>query len=382
MPKLLSENIKDDIFDLFDSTQKKINIISPFIGMQSVNELLRIKKEKNIEINLITRFKQEDFYSKVSSLDALNKLCENNVSIYAVKNLHTKLYLIDDSAMILGSSNFTNGGFLTNVELNVLFEKEDGDSDEIIEAGNNYFNELLEKAEQYKITIEKIQNEKNYLASLTKSKSVTVKFNPRFDFGYEAEKEKNPITKADTLTKYLTESEETPDNIETTAWIKFEGFSDERRMPGDEIQFKKLEKGTYKTYFPKRPRGFKNGDLVFIGVQSYDIDNKKTVMIYGYGVARKWDKSQEATKEEKRKDSRRERWPFFAYIDNFKYINKEIKYSLPITDLLNEIGNNTYPSTIGTKKNVFITHCQKDKLKITDAAKEYLLTELNKRGCK
>ena len=31
MAKLLSENIKDDVFDLFDSTQNQINIISPFI---------------------------------------------------------------------------------------------------------------------------------------------------------------------------------------------------------------------------------------------------------------------------------------------------------------------------------------------------------------
>ena len=71
MAKLLSENIKDDVFDLFDSTQKQINIISPFIGMQSVKELLRIKNDKNININLITRFKRQDFFSNASSLDAL-----------------------------------------------------------------------------------------------------------------------------------------------------------------------------------------------------------------------------------------------------------------------------------------------------------------------
>lgn len=62
MAKLLSENIKDDVFDLFDSTQNQINIISPFIGMQSVKELLRIKNDKNININLITRFKRQDFF--------------------------------------------------------------------------------------------------------------------------------------------------------------------------------------------------------------------------------------------------------------------------------------------------------------------------------
>lgn len=378
MAKLLSENIKDDVFDLFDSTQKQINIISPFIGMQSVKELLRIKNDKNININLITRFKRQDFFSNASSLDALQLLIENNVPVYAVKHLHTKLYLIDESSMILGSSNFTNGGFITNIELNVLFEKEDGDSDEIIEAGNNYFSDLLEKVTNYAITLDMIQKEKEIIEPHKKQQGWS--YDPKVDYGYEAEKDKNSVIKTDLLTKYITETED--NNIETTAWIKFEGFSDERRMPGDEIQYKKLDNGTYKTYFPKRPRGFKSGDLVFIGVQSYDLNNKKTVMIYGYGVARKWEKSQEATKEEKRKEPKRARWPYYAYIDNFKYINREIKFSLPINDLLDTIGTDTYPSTVGKKRNVYITHCQKDKLKITDAAKEYLLTELNKRGCK
>ena len=31
MAKILSKNIKEDVFALFDSTQNQINIISPFI---------------------------------------------------------------------------------------------------------------------------------------------------------------------------------------------------------------------------------------------------------------------------------------------------------------------------------------------------------------
>lgn len=378
MVKLISENIKDDVFSLFETAEKAINIISPFISLPTAKKLIQIKNDNNIPIKIITRFKRNDFFQKASSLDALKLLCENNIELYAVLELHTKLYLIDETSMILGSSNFTNGGFLTNIELNVLFENIDDDCAEVIEAGKEYFDDLLSKLNNFKITLEKIENEQEILAHTQKEISF---FPSKYAFGYEVQKEKNASSKADILSKYLTQEPEVSESIETKAWLKFEGFSDERRMPGNQVQYKELENGTYKTYFPKRPRGFKDGDLVFIGVQSYDQNNNKTVMIYGYGFARKWNKNNEVTAEEKRIDSRRIRWPYYAYIDNFKYINKQIKYALPINSLLNAIGNNTYPGTIGTNKNVFITHCQKDKLKITDAAKDYLLRELNKLGC-
>lgn len=378
MVKLISENIKDDVFTLFETAEKSINIISPFISVPTAKELIQIKNDNNIPIKIITRFKRNDFFQKASSLEALKLLCENNIELYAVLKLHTKLYLIDETSMILGSSNFTNGGFLSNVELNVLFENIDDDCAEIIEAGNEYFNDLLSKLNNYKITLEKIENEQEILARTQKDISF---FPSKYAFGYEAQKEKNASSKSDILSKYLTQEPEVAESIETQAWLKFEGFSDERRLSGEQEKPIGLERGTYKTYFPKRPRGLKNGDLVFIGVQSYDQNNNKTVMIYGYGIARKWNKNNEVTAEEKRIDPRRVRWPYYAYIDNFKYINKQIKYALPINSLLNAIGNNTYPGTIGTNKNVFITHCQKDKLKITDAAKDYLLKELSKLGC-
>ena len=142
MVKLLSENIKDEIFDLFESSEKEINIISPFIGIQTAKEIVKIIKEKNINVTLITRFNRSDFYSKASSLEALNLLSDNNVKILAVKKLHTKLYIIDTDSMILGSSNFTTGGFLTNIELNVLFQNENNDCNEIIGTGIAYFNEF------------------------------------------------------------------------------------------------------------------------------------------------------------------------------------------------------------------------------------------------
>ena len=35
----------------------------------------------------------------------------NKENIYALQDLHTKLYLFDESVSIVGSANFTMGGF-------------------------------------------------------------------------------------------------------------------------------------------------------------------------------------------------------------------------------------------------------------------------------
>lgn len=377
MVKLLSENIKDEIFDLFESSEKEINIISPFIGIQTAKEIVKIIKEKNINVTLITRFNRSDFYSKASSLEALNLLSDNNVKILAVKKLHTKLYIIDTDSMILGSSNFTTGGFLTNIELNVLFQNENNDCNEIIGTGIAYFNEFKTNIpNDYVVTKERILNEIEILKTIPRQKEIT-RFDERFNFGFEFENLSKVISRPDMIESCFSENLIT----NSTAWLKFEGFSDERRKKGDTIIEKELEEGKYKTYFATKPSGFKTGDLVFLGVASYNLDNKPTIMIYGYGTVKQWQKNQIASQEEKNKNPDRNRWPYYIYFENIKYIHDEACKCIPISDLYENIGADAFPNSVGTNRDVHGMHYQREKLRITDKAKNYLLSELSKRNC-
>lgn len=377
MVKLLSENIKDEIFDLFDNADYEINIISPFIGLQTANELIKIKQKKNISITLITRFNRADFYTKASSIQALKLLNDNNVQILAVKNLHTKLYLIDTDAMILGSSNFTSGGFLTNIELNVLFQNINDDCTEIIGRGIAYFNEFKTNIpKEFLIATDRIQNEIEILDKI--GNSPASKFSPQTNYGYEPEEIKKAIIKPDLLESCF--SDEIAST--STAWLKFEGFSDERRMSGNKVIEKQLENGMYKSYFDTKPKGFKTGDLVFLSVLSYDLQNRPTSMIYGYGTVRAWKENQVATEEEKKKDPNRNRWPYYIYFENLKYIHDEARKCIPINNLYESIGADAFPNSVGTGRDVHGMHHQREKLKITDKAKDYLLSELSKRQCR
>jgi phosphatidylserine/phosphatidylglycerophosphate/cardiolipin synthase-like enzyme len=99
-------------------------MISPFIGINTSKLLAKVIKKNKVKAIIITKFSRNDFYNKVSSIEGLKILKEAGCELKAVKKLHTKLYIFDSSAMILGSSNFTDGGLITNLELNILFKND------------------------------------------------------------------------------------------------------------------------------------------------------------------------------------------------------------------------------------------------------------------
>ena len=75
----------------------------------------------------------------MSSLTALKSLQTAGVDIYALKDLHARLYLFDDNVAIIGSANFTSGGFGNNIELSLYIE----DEYDLIERLSKYFDHLL-----------------------------------------------------------------------------------------------------------------------------------------------------------------------------------------------------------------------------------------------
>src|SRR5699024_5491768 len=78
--------------------------------------------------------------AKANSLDALEQMIDNGILVYAVRKLHTKLYLFDNKCGIMGSANFTNGGFKSNVELSILIEEENALLSEL----HSYFDEIMD----------------------------------------------------------------------------------------------------------------------------------------------------------------------------------------------------------------------------------------------
>ncbi|CAM5198720.1 Cardiolipin synthase A [Ureibacillus acetophenoni] len=152
--ELFRNNLEQEIFKSMQMCAEKIVIISPFISLNIAEKLVQIVKEKNIDCIIITRFERKSFIEKASSIEALRVLVESGISVFALKDLHTKLYLIDDKSCYVGSANFTNKGLNINHELLLYFDEETE-----VEKLNSYANKLIKQLDDWSITIERIQRE-------------------------------------------------------------------------------------------------------------------------------------------------------------------------------------------------------------------------------
>ena len=123
--QVLTDNHYQIINNLFNNAEHTIRIISPFISESMAEKLCNVVKMKNINCIFITRFYLEDMFAKANSIDAIEMMLNAGIKLYALKGLHTKLYLFDEKYGIAGSANFTVGGFKSNVELSLLIEKDD-----------------------------------------------------------------------------------------------------------------------------------------------------------------------------------------------------------------------------------------------------------------
>ncbi len=169
MVKLITSNAGNEFEELLNETERKIKIICPFFGRNTSIRLAEKIKQYGIEAEIISRFSRHDFFCKASSLEGLKELLLAGASLKAVKNLHTKLYIFDDQNIILGSSNFSRGGLVTNLELNILIK----DENEIITRAVDYYNELdLHIEDDYQITIEMIDNEIEILSKVSPKKDI------------------------------------------------------------------------------------------------------------------------------------------------------------------------------------------------------------------
>lgn len=104
---------------------KTLSIASPFISSCGV-EIIKdwIKTRKNTQVKLLTNLSEFNLIlslrDPVRPLQILKKSLGKRLEIRALSNLHAKVFLADEKHGLSGSSNLTQGGAVTNRELNWL----------------------------------------------------------------------------------------------------------------------------------------------------------------------------------------------------------------------------------------------------------------------
>lgn len=377
--QLVSTDHGDRITASFRNATNRIQIISPFIGFPAAKVLCDTSSNnENLHCQIITRFSREDFISGASNINALELLLDSGVKLFALKNLHTKLYLIDDHTALLGSANFTSGGFRLNHELSLLFQGEY----EIIAEMNNYYDQMLENMMQqgdYAITQEKVKKEAieiERLRSARKDKSTFYRNEKQFGAEIPSPLDNGVLYETDSIQDILADAAIMPDGA--SIWFKLESDANNRSDPNEKhslVQLENFPGGI--TCFPEgtKPTGIQNGDYVYIAVVSQDSNGNNTPVIVGRGLTHGYEEGNRATSAMIEKYPWMEYYCWFVRLYNMEYIDAEIKYGISLLDLLASVGDGTYPSTVGKSRSfaeLRQTHYHKSHMHLTQQAKKYL----------
>ncbi|MBL4930939.1 phospholipase D-like domain-containing protein [Clostridium paridis] len=374
----------DKFYEVVDSLESSIKVISPFIGLKTATKLAEVLKQNpNIKCKIITRFYREDFIQGVSSLQGLNALLDSGAELVALIGLHTKLYVFDESSAILGSANFTNGGFFTNHELSVFIDQDESIGDEC----NKHFEELWDRIKQTdegNITKEWIEQEidgvEKVSINLIKGVSKANRAKRGAKLGAEPwtpfeEKPKNeaPVKTTDILEEVLTNR-----MIEdlSNAWIKFIAKSNDRLNSDNKFINERNSNALKRVYFNIKPTGIKDNDSIYITALSYDHKDRPSPMIVGRALTYGYDKKNIVTDDEILEDYTRKNYPYYIEFKECKIIDTPIKNTVPLHILYDVVGTKTYPSSAVNPKadRVYLNkvHSQKSHLRITQMAKEFL----------
>ena len=116
----------DDISDLISRSRTVLDIFSPYVTAGPLDLLTR-SLLPDVEVNVWTRLSPSDWVYGASDPEflamALDSLSGGHqVSLHVNQRLHAKAYFADRRFGLLGSANFTEGGFGRNIEVLVSMD--------------------------------------------------------------------------------------------------------------------------------------------------------------------------------------------------------------------------------------------------------------------
>lgn len=388
----LDKNFGSTFFSLLDSTKKQIRIISPFIGFKTACALVKFIEESgdNIKCTLITRFDREDFLNSASSIAGLELLIDYGVEIFALQNLHTKLYIFDNESVIMGSANFTFNGFYKNHEFGIFMKTELAFSEECIAYFDGLLNDI-NKSGDWRVTKVQIENEKRICDKIVASRAFDQKNHGKNSFPVinkpNPEKwgaklpQQNSIyireTNKDIIEEILdAESEEQLRIRNTGIWLKFEGNSENRIS--NELNFLERRKKEHinRTFFPKAPSGIKVGQILFMTMVSNDTEGNATPIIVGFAEAKGFNKGNVIQGSVPFNSKDLNRYPYYVELERGKFLKGPIKYGISLRELARELNEDLYPNHKTNFSEIIYTHRQKSHIQITNKAHDYIMQRL------
>jgi len=295
---------------------KRLRVISPYVSSYFFN---RIRSEFDLSnIELITRFNLQDFAAGASDIDALKLLVDNNAKVYGIKDLHSKIYIIDEKVAIVTSANLTRRGLHTNYECGIRIESKN----EIFEL-NTIFNHLSIIATKNRFSQDKYDKWQSIIKNLEIHNDPNRKLE---DYGSNQELNKIDETK--------------------TYYVKFFGTANNREglnFPVKEEINRALCHYACGFSEKKKPRQINSGDIIYFARLT---KNPNNYSIFGRGIAVKYDEERDRASEKEiierpwKKD-----WPVYLRVKNTSFVDGTLGDCTLMNKLIDELDYMAFSST-------------------------------------
>src|SRR3972149_1283770 len=171
MLQIIKSPWEDTFVRLLKEAQTNVYLASPFIKAQTAR-LIAEHSRRKIDFRYINSFKLANFHRGASDLEALKTLDKCKFKQKSVHNLHAKLFIFDDRAIIT-SGNLTPGGLRNNLEYGILIQNEM--AGEIKSDYLKIFNNLAYP----EITLDVIKKAEEILLSVPKEKQKRIKIDEK-----------------------------------------------------------------------------------------------------------------------------------------------------------------------------------------------------------
>lgn len=401
--EILTTNHYERIKGLFNDVKFSIRIISPFLSKSLAEQLCELVKNKKIECQFITRIYLEDIFAKANSIDAIEMMVKSGIKVYALKYLHTKLYIFDDDTAVVGSANFTSSGFQSNIELSLLADgKNESQALELIEELIHYFDDTISKIQDGLVTEEMLsQVRKDYNELIIPSKksnsTTTNNYNTKM-YGAVIKFQKNRKTvvnendelksevlsaqrETDIINEIFSSSEPRQQiNYDHSIWMKQMGRGNDRIDSNKEyiptkvkLDGKEIIISTYSEN--KKPTTISDGDEIYLAALSQNSKGQNVPVIVGRGYLRKFSVQNRYKEEWLAENSWLKEYPWYCVIEKCEILKTIVKNCISMDIVWDELGSDTYESSFGqceTIDKVSRKHYQKAHIRLSGNAKDFI----------
>ncbi|ADZ70453.1 phospholipase D family protein [Polymorphum gilvum] len=309
-----------------------LRIVSPFI---KAGVLYRLPLAAPGVARVITRFNLADFAEGVSDIAALRALLEAGVSVRGVRNLHAKLYVFADRAIVT-SANLTEAALSRNLEFG--FVSADAG---VLETCRAYFDDLWARCGP-DLTAGMLERWEPIMSRHRLSHGQPIRQEKLADFGVDVGFA-SPLAWA-TLPLVAEAAQ---------AFVKFLGVSSDRfalSYPTAELVRRANCHRLLAYPAAKRPTGVREGAVMYIGRLTRDPNGKNDIHVFGRAIAVRHEPGRDdATDKEIARQPWLATWPRFVRVHHAEILAGSLANGISLNDLMDHLGPNSFAPT---KRNV------------------------------